>query len=659
MDLSDNNPGKNGGPRQSLREVAGHIQAGRLSEAETLCRAILRESPGEAGIHHVLGVLNHQMGKNEEARKEIESAIGLNPNDAEYHNNLGVVLLAMGKAQQALAACARAVDLRAQYPEAWNNLGNAMAAAGQLKEAISAYDRAIEQSPKLVQALNNRGNALKQIGRLDDAIAAYGRAIAQQPNYAEAHSNLGIALQMAGRRDEAIASYRAAVALQPGDGRGWIRLGSAFFDVGKFADALECFGKATAFPEVQAEAYNDIGLVLQKMGRFGDAVEKHRHALSLKADFPEALTALGAALRQNGQLDEAIACFERAASLQPRNADALAFLGAAMQEKGKLEEATSLQRRAIAIRPDHPEAHLNLAFVLLAQGKFAEGWREYEWRRRQETSERKFSCPQWQGEELSGRRILIHAEQGLGDALQFVRYVPRVRERGGKVILECYGELDRLFAQVPGVEELVKAGTALPECDLHCPMLSLPLAFGTTAESIPSEAPYLKADPELSRQWAVRFPVKETLKVGLAWAGRRSHFNDRNRSIPGALFNRLGEVEGATYFSLQKRESAASFSSPDLPMTDWTGELNDMADTAALMANLDLVICVDTAVAHLAGAMGKPCWVLLPHPADFRWLLDREDSPWYPSLRLFRQRRARDWEEPMGRVVAELKLFSK
>ncbi len=194
-------------------------------------------------------------------------------------------------------------------------------------------------------------------------------------------------------------------------------------------------------------------------------------------------------------------------------------LGQQCRKKGIWKKRWRWQRRAIAIRPDHPEAHLNLAFVLLAQGRFAEGWREYEWRRRQVAGERTFSCPQWQSEELAGRRILIHAEQGLGDALQFVRYVPGVRERGGKVILECYEELERLFAQVPGMEELVKAGTPLPEFDLHCPMLSLPLAFGMTAESIPSETPYLTADPELSRQWATKLPATEKVKVGLAWGG--------------------------------------------------------------------------------------------------------------------------------------------
>jgi hypothetical protein len=397
------------------------------------------------------------------------------------------------------------------------------------------------------------------------------------------------------------------------------------------------------------------------LGRTEEAIANHRHALELKPDLIDAITALGTALRKNGQLDEAITCFQRALFLKPQNADALTFLGAAMQERGEVTEAVALHRRAIALQPQHHEAHLNLAFLLLSQGNFREGWPEYEWRGRIGNSgkpERDFACPQWRGEDLEGRRILIHAEQGLGDAIQFVRYVLWVADRGGKVVLECYGELERLFRGIAGVEELVLTGSPLPHFDLHCPMLSLPLAFGTTLESIPAKTPYLHADAILIEHWAKRIsPSDDRLKVGLVWAGRPTHFNNRNRSIPLTLFSRLGGVSGVRYFSLQKAQTSGNQSAAvaGFEMTDWTDELTDFADTAALVANLDLVITVDTAIAHLAGAMGKPAWVLLPHPADFRWLLERDDSPWYPTLRLFRQTRSRDWEEPLARVVQNLR----
>jgi hypothetical protein len=294
--------------------------------------------------------------------------------------------------------------------------------------------------------------------------------------------------------------------------------------------------------------------------------------------------------------------------------------------------------------------------MLLAEGNFAEGWREYEWRRRRSSgAERKFeySCPEWHGEDLAGKRILIAIEQGFGDAIQFVRYVPMLGDRGAKVSLECYPELRRLFQTVRGVDELLDPGDSKREFDFLCPMLSLPLAFGTTVETIPREVPYLRADPVLKEQWAKRIKsVGDGLKVGVAWAGRAAQANNRNRSIPVGIFSRLGNVPGVRYFSLQKE----AVEKPEFAMTDWTVELTDLAETAALMSNLDLVITVDSAVAHLAGALRHRVWVLLAHQTDFRWMLEREDNPWYPSLRLFRQARPREWEEPVNRALENLRV---
>jgi tetratricopeptide (TPR) repeat protein len=636
------------------------MQAGRLTEAEALCREIVGNHPNEPGLQHLLGLLNYQLARLDVALELMQRAITLNPNEAEFHNNFGVVLLAAGQAEKAVGACSRAASLRSPYPEASNNLGNALMATGRVNEAIAAYDRALQQRPTYAEAISNRGNALKQLGRLTEAIAAYELAIRHQPNYADAHSNLGIALQIAGRRDDAINAYRRALALQPANPDTWNNLGIALFDALKLDEALECFRKATSLRPAFADAFKNTGLVLQKLGQTEAAIANHRQALHLKPDFADDFTALGASLRQAGQLDEAITCYQRALSLQPQNADALTFLGAALQEKGQLNEAMALQRQAIALQPDHPEAHLNLAFMLLAEGNYRDGWPEYEWRRKQKNSaapERNFPVPQWRGEELAGKRILIHAEQGLGDAIQFVRYIPLLSQRGGKVLLECYPELHRLFSSIPGVDQFLISGLPLPPFDLHCPMLSLPLAFGTTLESIPSPSPYLKADPDLAAHWAKKFSSSPgQKKVGIAWAGRPDHFNDRNRSIPPHLFTRLGNIPGIQYVSLQKRLTPdQKHSLPDFEITDWTNDLHDLADTAALIANLDLIITVDTAIAHLAGALAKRTWVLLPHPADFRWLLNRNDSPWYPTLRLYRQSRARDWDEPLARIAHDLR----
>jgi Flp pilus assembly protein TadD len=495
---------------------------------------------------------------------------------------------------------------------------------GKYHEALAAYDRAILAQPSSAEAINNRGNILKQVGRLDAAINAYGQAVALQPGYVDAYVNLGIALHLAGRVQEAIQSYQKAAGLQPSNIQVWNYLGTAQFESGMFDDALKSYAQAVAL-RPSAELHNNIGLVLQRLGRMEEAIDEHRKALAMKADFAEALTALGTAL----------------------------------QIKGNLAEAIVLHREAIAVSPDYPEAHLNLAFMLLAEGNFAEGWREYEWRRRRKSGvERKFEsfCPEWHGEELVGKRILITAEQGLGDSINFVRSIPMLADRGARVFLECYAELRRLFETVRGVEKLLDWGNTGGEFDFYCPMASLPLAFGTTVESIPSDVPYLKADPVLTERWSKRVQATGAgMKVGLAWAGRAEQVNNYNRSIPANLLSPLGEVPEVQYFSLQKERVGT----PDFPIIDWTREFTDLADTAALMENLDLVITVDSAVAHLAGAIGHPVWVLLAHQTDFRWMLKREDNPWYPSLRLFRQTRHREWEEPISRVVRELEALSR
>jgi tetratricopeptide (TPR) repeat protein len=666
MEMNQDIPRKTELVREKLQLVIHQMRAGRIREAEAICREVLGSCPGDAAVHHLLGLLNYQLGRHEVAVELIEKAIELKPDEEEYHSNYGVVLLAAGQPEKAVAACSRAVALRDKYPEGFNNLGNALAGMGRLNEAVSAYDRALKDRPVFVEALNNRGNALKQLGDFEEAITAYQQAIVYQPNYADAHSNLGTALQMAGRDEEAIASYRRAAALQGANGETWKKLGGLLFNGGKLEEALECYSKAVSLRTTDADSLNHLGLVLQRLGRTEEAISNHRRALELRPEFPDGLISLGNALRQSGQLDEGIECFRRSLAMRPKCPDTLTFLGAALQEQSRLTEAISMHRQAIEIRPDHVQAHLNLALVLLAQGNFQEGWPEYEWRRKDKTSgesERDFASPQWHGEALAGRRILIHAEQGVGDVIQFVRYMPLVAGRGGRVVLECYRELSRLFRGMDGVEEIVIAGEPVPRVDMHCPILSLPLAFGTTLDSIPVGSPYLHADPALIEHWAKKMAsVGSGKKVGIAWAGRPTHLNDHNRSIPEKLFNRLGGIPGIRYISLQKGPSAwpAAKGDRELDITDWTGELTDFADTAAIVANLDLVVTVDTSVAHLAGAMGKPAWVLIPHPADFRWLLAREDSPWYPSLRLFRQRRRGDWPAAIDEIAEQLrKLVGK
>lgn len=385
-------------------------------------------------------------------------------------------------------------------------------------------------------------------------------------------------------------------------------------------------------------------------GRVQQAEDLYRQIIGYVPDHPQAWNNLGIILREQGRLDEAIEAFTRSLSIQPNAPNSLANLGNALGELGQFDQAISIYRQALALAPDAASVHHRLGLRLLLKDFNPEAWQEHEWRCQITDPQpvcRSFPQPRWTGDSLSDRTILLHAEQGIGDTLQFCRYAPLVAKRGGKITLMCQPELIRLLGGLKGVERLIGLNDSPGPFDVHCPLMSLPMLFGTTLQNIPSEVPYLKADPG---------PFKDLLsqekrpKVGLAWAGRKEHLDDRNRSIDPKLLMPLLEKKEICFVSLQKEDSQS------LPgLIDWTKELNDFADTASLIQNLDLIITVDTAVAHLAGALGKTTWVLLPHVPDWRWLLEREDSPWYPTLRLIRQKALGDWADPIHRLVDALK----
>jgi tetratricopeptide (TPR) repeat protein len=532
------------------------------------------------------------MGRNDLAVDLIRRALALDPNYAEAHSNLANALKDNGQLDEAVAACRHAIALRPSYAEAHNNLGNALIGKGRLEEAIAVFRRAIALNPNLSGAHNNLGNALKDKGQLQEAIVAYRQAIALRPNYAEAHNNLSAVLIDEGQLEEAIAACRQAIVLRP--------------------------------------------------------------------DYAEAYINLGNAMMGEGRLEEAIAAYRQAIALRPNYAEAHNNLGNALKDKGQLEEAIAAFRQAIDFDPDSPQAHNNYSYALLGRGDLQQGWQELEWRWKcnfSHSPHRDFTQPQWDGCSLEARTILLQTEQFFGDALQFIRYFHTVAQQGGTIVIECQAELQRLFQTMARGCQVVARGQPLPAFDLHCPLLTLPRIFGTTLANIPNTVPYLHADAEDAGRWQQRLSDHcRVVKVGLVWAGSPTRPNDRNRSMKLARLAPLGHAPGVCFFSLQKGDAAAQAKTPPpgMELIDWTEELNDFADTAALIANLDLVIAVDTAVAHLAGAMGKPVWLLVPFPPDWRWLLDRADSPWYPTMRLFRQETPGDWDSVIRRVAAEL-----
>ena len=421
--------------------------------------------------------------------------------------------------------------------------------------------------------------------------------------------------------------------------------------------ALAAFQKAVALDPTASSYHCNVGWAYRKLDRPEKSIEACRQALKLDSRNAHARQILGNALRQTGQFDGAIEQYEYVLKLRPDWAMALNSLASVLREIGQRDRAETLLRQAISIEPENASAHFNLGMILLERGEFAAGWEEFEWRSRVASFDLRLpmEVPIWDGTPLNGKRIFLHSEQGAGDAIQMARYVPMVSQRGGRIILGCQSELIPLFGSIGGVEQFWSGGQSPPDADVQCSLMSLPRIFGATLETIPAKVPYLTVDSARKGKWAQRVPAGK-LKVGLVWAGQGRHFNDRFRSIELEKFRDHAATPGVWFLSLQKGERAKQINSvSDMSIVDWTNELNDFADTAALIDNLDLVITVDTAVAHLAGAVGKRVWVLLPFVADWRWMIDRADSPWYPTMRLFRQSKLGDWASVLDQVQLSLR----
>lgn len=468
--------------------------------------------------------------------------------------------------------------------------------------------------------------------------------------------------ERAGKLDSAAAIYHRVLQAEPANHVALHGLGLVAYRREDYRSAAEWINRAITVNPSESNYHNTLGACQRAMGRPQDAISSYRKALALRPDNAEAHANMGNALKDLGSYDEAIASYGRAAAIKPTHAIHLG-LGNTLLEAGRPGQALAHYRGAIALRPEHAGTHFAYSLALLMHGDLLEGWREYEWRNeshaRPKGAYRDFSQPKWDGAALEGRRILLYAEQGFGDALQFIRYAPLVARRGGCVMVECRPELKRLFSRISGIERVVARGESLPEFDVRYALLSLPLVFQTTLDSIPAQVPYIEADRDAAAAWRKRLAEDAGTKVGIAWSGSATGPLNRRKACPLGEFAPLARIPGIRCYSLQKAPAPANDSAAGVPLTDWTGEFRDFADTAALLENLTLVISVDTAIAHLAGAMGKPVWLLLNSEGDWRWLLDRDDSPWYPTLRIFRQRRRGDWAEVLERVTAALRAFAR
>ncbi|ODS30036.1 MAG: peptidase, partial [Candidatus Scalindua rubra] len=613
-----------------LQEALKLHQVGNLAAAAIFYNKLLEKQPDNIDAIFLMGTLNLQQGNFDTACMLFRKTLELRPDYAIAHSNLGTALQGSGRLDEAIVNYRKAIELKPDYAEAHYNLGNALKEQRKLEEAVTSYRRAIELKPNDAEIYSNLGNTLRVQGKLDDAVTCYRQAAALKPNNAELHSNLGAALQELGRFDEAILSCKQAIVLKPN----------------------------------YAMAYSNLGSVLQELGKLDEAVASYKKAIALKPDYAEAHNNLGTSFLEQGKLNEAKTNFNQAISLRPDYAEAHNNLGTVLQESGRPEEAILSYKQATILKPDYASAHLNRSFALLLTENFKEGWQEYEWRLHIKGHVSKTSRqPMWDGKPLNDKSVLIQTEQGFGDTIQFVRYLPMVKAQGGRVIFECPQNFLRLLKNCAGIDKIIEKSSTSKlsaQFDVHVPLLSLPGIFCTTLDSIPSDVPYITVDPGLVEQWRLRFGHDNNFKVGIVWAGIPTHrYVYHKRSCSLADLATLAEIPELSFYSLQKGPASVEANNPPkgMKIINLENDLNDFADTAAAITNLDLVISVDTAVAHLTGAIGKPVWTLLHSAPDWRWLLNRDDSPWYPSMRLFRQSKPNDWTGVFEQVKKSLSNF--
>ena len=498
---------------------------------------------------------------------------------------------------------------------------------------------------------------LQRAGQLADAELAYRHLLARDPDNAAALHLLGILVGRSGRPQEAVELLRRCIQICPEDATAHASLGTALHSLGDDENAMAHFQRSVELQPESAEAQYNLGKALRDRKENPAAAEAFRRAVQLQPALAPAWNNLGNTLRELEQAEEAAECYRKSLQLRPNHPQTLHNLGLAYKDVIRLDDAMRCFDAALALDPAHHECRVSQAMVLLLRGDFERGWREYEarWNLTRAFTRPSFSQPLWDGSNPAGSTLLLHSEQGFGDTIQFSRYAPLLVERGAKVILVCQRELRPLLATLDGIGPVLDPGEQPPPFDAYRPLMSLPMVLGTTPPTIPARVPYLKADPSRVDRWRNRIG-DDGLRIGIAWAGAAGYLNDRNRSIPLAMLAPLAQVPGVRLYSLQKGPAADQTSALPAAMSvfDFTPELHDFADTAALIQNLDLVISVDTAVAHLAGALAKPVWVLLPFSPDWRWMIDRDDSPWYPTLRLFRQQQLRRWQEVVERVAQSL-----
>lgn len=683
-----------GSSAEILSRALARFNAGAFVEAEDICRQVVTQQPDNADAWHLRANAAWRSGGMEIAIRAISEAVTLDPKNESFARTMAQVFEDAGLATQAISAWQQVVTLNADDPTAHLHLAallherdevpealahyqqvavlcpddapmqyacaTALAKTGRHEAAVTGFEAVLSIEPGHADAVYNLAVELHACSRLEDAIRQYFQALVLHPDWAQAHNNLSVALREARRTEEAIAHGEAAVAAQSEYPHAYNNLGLALLDAGRIEDAATQLERATAQSPDDVDIKNNLAVALDGCGRNAEAMQLIDSALRQAPDWPIGHQTRGNLLRRANRLDEAVVEYRIALVSQPLDFELYGNLGLALLNQGKPEDAVAIYEKALALNPDLPEIHTALGIAQLAGGDYENGWTNYEYRWECADfapAKRRLPAPRWDGSDLAGRRILLFAEQGYGDTVQFCRYVSAVEEQAAGVVFECQPALARLAETLDDSVTVIPRGDPLPQFDVQAPLMSLPLLLNQSREPIAAKVPYLSAPEENRLRMSKLLENGTTLKVGIAWAGNAKRQDDVMRSCPPDRLRPLFEVAGAAFFSLQKDVEASRL--PELvTVTDLGPELHDFADTAAAVAALDLVISVDTAVAHLAGALGRPVWVMLGYAADWRYQRDRADSPWYPTMRLFRQDQPGAWTTVVEQVAGKLSEFA-
>jgi len=689
--------------RDQLNLALQYHRSGNLSEAEILYRQVLEHFPNHPDALHLLGFLTIQIGNNEEAIHLIEKAIQLNGASAKFYENLAVALQNLRRNEEAISACFKALEIEPDNFNVYNTLGNAFRGQGKLNQAITSFQRALSLRPDVAEVHLNLGKVLREQGRFDGAEGCFKKAVTLRTDYAEAYFNLGIIYRSIGNLDEAVANLLKAVESEPEFAEAYNILGNVLMAQDKLDAAAACYRQALQIKPRFVEANYNLGNVLVEQEKFDAAVTYYQHALTIKPDFAgahyrlgnalhkleklhkaamsyqdtltidpnfvEAYNGLANLLREEGRPEEAIEMYREALAKKPDFAEAHYNISNALCDQGRLDEAIESCHRALAIKPDLAEAHWNMALILLAKGDFARGWRKYEWRfLKKGANHPALPYPRWDGSSLNGKTLFVCAEQGIGDEIMFASCLQEIIDSADLCIVECDKRLIPLFFRsFPKARFLARISTdhppstELPAADMKIAIGSLPLFLRPDLTSFPQRKSYLLADVQEIDKWRNRFKTLETgLKVGISWRGGLGYVR-RIRSTTLDQWANLFSIPGIQYINLQYGDCTAELNETREKLGiaihhfEDADPLKDLDGFAAKIAALDLVISVDNSTVHMAGALGVPVWTFLPFACDWRWMQEFEDTPWYSTMRLFRQKNPGNWDEVFEQVANNLK----